>query len=271
MPNWAAKDKSWSVLTLTSVLELSFRFRGSNKRHNSIRDFLLCRFGYKDFDTFSKFMKMSLPPWITGGLLLSLCSLFIPIAHVQFLPSVTSLIRKTGQSTSSLSPRCKRVSLSISVSFDWQLIQSVFLPSILNRTCLLPANFKIQFKFYSWHAFGPKSEKKKRKQTEVKHETLDKSSIYIPAVWPLIPWIRGTPGWALHGGRQWGDEAFCSFTSVHMVTQHSGGLARQHVQTSGLRCSIVAPSAAASLYATLRLAALSRSVNGHWLTGRTTL
>lgn len=103
-------------------------------------------------------MKMLLLPSSAGCLLLSLCSLFIPLAHVQFLLSVTSLIRKTGQSTSSLSPRCKRVSLSISVSSDWQLIQSVFLPSILNRTCLLPANFKIQFKFYSWHAFGPKSE-----------------------------------------------------------------------------------------------------------------
>lgn len=206
-------------LTLTSVMDLSFR--GSKKRHNSTRGTPLYVLVTKSSTRKCRFF-----PELPGD--------SSPVCMQSVYPSCTCAVSSfcnitNTQNTAEHLQLIPKVQTTVSVSSDWQLIQCLFLLSIWNRTCLLTANFKIQFKLDSWHAFVPKSEKKKKKQT-VTHKTLYKSSIYIQAVLALVPGIRRKPGWALRRACQLGDEAFCWFTSVHTVTQHSSCLARQLLQ-----------------------------------------
>lgn len=126
MLEWAAKDKSRSVLTLWLVLKLSSR--GSDKSTTmcglawEISSFV--SFSYEEFGVFifSKCVNIEL----LGDYPVCMQSAHPP-AFVQFLLSLTSLIHKTQRSDSCLFPRCKQMSLSNSVSSDWQLTHSVFL------------------------------------------------------------------------------------------------------------------------------------------------
>lgn len=134
----AAKGQGRSVLMLCLVLKLS---SGDYDKSTSactlaweVSSFV--RFGFKELDTFifSKCVNLELRPS-------TVCMQSAhPRAFVQYLVSLTSLIRKTQRNASSLSPRCKQTSLSNSVSADWQLTRSVFLPSICKTFCFPTAN-----------------------------------------------------------------------------------------------------------------------------------
>lgn len=194
--------------------------------------------------------------------LLSVCSLFIPAAYVQFLLSVTSVIRKKWCSSSRLSPRWKWISVSISISADWQLIQSVFLPSICTRICLLTANFKIQFKLYSRHAFAPRRERKNKKQTKTQNNLqithLHKGSI---AAGPTDPqkksWLSSADGSSVLRLCYLLILRYSTHTSGHLygyaAQQRLGTPAPANIWLALLHCSTWRRSLVSSLYATLSL------------------